>query len=175
LDGCKQSRNIEGLEQDLGSRVAVGTRIERRFSQEDRVLFTQCLELFGVDVLPDLLHVVPVGDDAVFQRVADLEQTAQLLGFLTDKDVSFESAGQDAQVLGTTDVGWEITFGRVFASETRSDGAAAIVQHNRGVVECICHLTVLYDPSLAGQVIVAGPWFWEIAEGAVAVLVPDGR
>ena len=46
------------------------------------MFFTECLQLvFGVDVLPDPFHVVPVVDDAVFHGVADREEATVLLGF----------------------------------------------------------------------------------------------
>lgn len=39
-------------------------------------LFTQCFELIRVYVLPYLLHIIPVGDDAMLEGISDLQETA---------------------------------------------------------------------------------------------------
>ena len=74
-------------------------------------IFAQRLELLRVDVLPYPLHIIPVGDDAVFQRVSDLEQTAQLLRLLTYEDVAFQGAGQHSEMLRSADERGKVAFG----------------------------------------------------------------
>jgi hypothetical protein len=65
LDRHVHGRHVERLEHDLSHLLAVGLRVERRLGQEDRVLLGRDAELVVEGVVPDLLHVVPVGDDAV--------------------------------------------------------------------------------------------------------------
>ncbi len=62
LDGNVHGWGVEGLEHDLGHLFAVGLGVERRLG-EDGVLLRGDAELVVKRVVPDLLHVVPVGDD----------------------------------------------------------------------------------------------------------------
>lgn len=102
-------------------------------------LFAQRLELLGIDVLPYALHIVPVGDNAVLERIADLEQPPQLLRSLADEDVSLQSSSEHAQVFRPPDKRREEAFGSIFTREPGSDGAAAVVEDNGRVVQCVAH------------------------------------
>lgn len=135
LDGGIEGGDVEGLEEDLGGGVAVGAGVEGGFGEQDGMFFAHGLEALAVDVLPDLLHVVPVGDDAVLERVADLQQTAQLGGgFLADEDLPFEGAGQDAQMLGPADEGGEVALGQIVTGESCPYGPRPVVEHDGRVV-----------------------------------------
>jgi len=90
-------------------------------------------------MLPDLLHIIPIGDDTMLERIIDLHETTKLLGLLADEDIAFQGAGQGANVFWAADVRREVAFGEVLASEARTDCAAAIVQHNRRVEEARAH------------------------------------
>ena len=70
LDGDVHRRDVEGLEHDLAHLLAVRLGVERRLGEEDRVLLGGDAELVVEGVVPDLLHVVPVGHDAVLDGVA---------------------------------------------------------------------------------------------------------
>lgn len=87
LDADVERGHVERLEEYLRGMVAVVRRIQWRLSEQDGVLsvsisscrerthlLAQRAELLGVDVRPDALHVVPVGDDAVGHRIADLRR-----------------------------------------------------------------------------------------------------
>lgn len=54
---------------------------------------------FAVNVRPDSLHVIPVGDDSVFHRVSDAEQPSMVFGFWSHKQVAFQRASHDADML----------------------------------------------------------------------------
>jgi len=92
LDVDVVTTNVEGLEHDLGHALAVILRVHRSLGEEDStaVLISLSLvtdnhtELVVEGVAPDLLHVVPVLDDTVLERVLEDEDTALLLGLLTD-------------------------------------------------------------------------------------------
>jgi len=75
LDGHIHGRCVEGLKHDLGHLFPVGLRVEGSFSQEDRVLFRGHTELIVEGVMPDLFHVIPVGDDTVLNRVFEGKDT----------------------------------------------------------------------------------------------------
>ncbi|KFR15258.1 hypothetical protein N306_02281, partial [Opisthocomus hoazin] len=79
LDGHVHGRGVEGLKHDLrsvaGGRgylrhlLAVGLGVEGGLGQQDGVLLGGHTQLVVEGVVPDLLHVIPVGDDAVLDRV----------------------------------------------------------------------------------------------------------
>merc|ERR1719195_1851273 len=65
LDGDVHGGHVEGLEHDLGHLLPVSLGVEGSLSQEDGLLLWGNTELIVEGVVPDLLHVVPVGDDTV--------------------------------------------------------------------------------------------------------------
>merc|ERR1712217_166401 len=76
LDGNIHGGNVEGLEHDLGHLLTVGLGVEGSLSQEDGLLLRSNTELIVEGVVPDLLHVIPVGDDTVLNRVLEGEDTS---------------------------------------------------------------------------------------------------
>merc|ERR1711937_941563 len=64
LDGDVHGRGVEGLGHDLGHLLSVGLGVEGSFSEENWVLLRGDTELVVESVVPDLLHVVPVGQDS---------------------------------------------------------------------------------------------------------------
>jgi hypothetical protein len=73
LDGDVEGGGVEGLEHDLGHLLSVGLGVERSLGKEDGVLLGSDSELVVESVVPDLLHVVPVGDDSVLDPVKGIE------------------------------------------------------------------------------------------------------
>lgn len=92
--------------------------------------FAQGPQFFGVDIIPDAFHVVPVGDNAVFHGVFDLrgshegaqgisakrfgvlckpgvafylEQATKLLSFASYEQIAFYRSCHDAGVLWASD------------------------------------------------------------------------
>merc|ERR1719323_2974307 len=80
LDGNIHGRHVEGLKHDLGHLLPVSLRVKGSLSQEDGLLLWGNTELVVEGVVPDLLHVVPVGDDTVLNRVLQGEDTPLGLG-----------------------------------------------------------------------------------------------
>merc|ERR1712226_1649875 len=69
LDGNIHGGHVEGLKHDLSHLFTVSLGVEGSLSQEDG-LFLRCDTEFIVEgVMPDLLHIIPVGDDTVFNWV----------------------------------------------------------------------------------------------------------
>merc|ERR1712193_63305 len=62
LDADVHGGDVEGLEHDLGHLLTVGLGVEGSLGQEDGLLLGGDTELVVEGVVPDLLHVVPVGD-----------------------------------------------------------------------------------------------------------------
>ena len=115
---------LELLKEHLSCPDAIANRIVGRFSQKHGVLSRVDLQLVE-DVSPDLLHVVPVLDDAVLHRVGQLEDALEFLlhressdrcelvdsgtimeketySLLTDEPLLLLSREHDPLVLGST-------------------------------------------------------------------------
>ena len=54
---------VEGLEHDLSHLLSVCLWVQRSLSEENWVFFWGNSELIVEGVMPDLLHIVPVGND----------------------------------------------------------------------------------------------------------------
>ena len=76
LDRHVKGRGVERLEHDLRHLLSVLLRVEWRLGEQDGVLLGGDSELVVEGVVPDLLHVVPVGDDTVLDRVLEREDTS---------------------------------------------------------------------------------------------------
>merc|ERR1712241_1428134 len=68
LDGNIHGGHVEGLEHDLGHLFTVSLGVEGSLSKEDRLLLRGNTEFIVEGVVPDLLHIIPVGDDTVLNR-----------------------------------------------------------------------------------------------------------
>lgn len=71
LNGDIESRRVECFEHDLGHLFPVYFGIQGRFRQKDRVLLRCDAKLIIESVVPNLLHVIPVGHDAMLDRVLE--------------------------------------------------------------------------------------------------------
>merc|ERR1711868_25788 len=69
LNGHVHSGHVEGLEHDLSHLLTVSLGVEGSLSQKDGLFLRGNTELVVEGVVPDLLHIVPVGDDSVLNRV----------------------------------------------------------------------------------------------------------
>merc|ERR1719479_373942 len=76
LDGNVHGGHVEGLKHDLGHLLPVGLGVEGSLSQKDGLLLGGNTELVVEGVVPDLLHVIPVGDDSVLHGVLQGEDTS---------------------------------------------------------------------------------------------------
>merc|ERR1711936_1031303 len=107
LDGDVHGGHVEGLEHDLGHLLPVGLGVEGSLSQEDGLLLGGHTELVVEGVVPDLLHVVPVGDDSVLNGVLQGENTPLGLGLVTDVGVLLSHTDHHSLVAGTANDGGE--------------------------------------------------------------------
>merc|ERR1711931_25920 len=98
LDGDVHGGHVEGLEHDLSHLFPVGLGVEGSLSQEDGLLLGGNAELVVEGVVPDLLHVVPVGDDSVLNGVLQGEDTPLGLGLVSDVGVLLSHTDHDTLV-----------------------------------------------------------------------------
>ena len=131
----------------------VRLRVYLHLGEQYRVLFGRDAELVVEGMVPDLLHVVPAGHDAVLDGVAEGQDTAFALRFVSDVGILLAHADHDALVAGTAHDGGEdgpgkldlvkrrLTFsdslpGGVISGEASLAHAGAVVHNER------CHFGV---------------------------------
>jgi len=76
LDGDIEGGCVEGLEDDLCHLLSVGLGVYRGFGEEDWMLFRGDTQLIVEGVMPNLLHIIPVCDDTMFDWVPQSEDTS---------------------------------------------------------------------------------------------------
>merc|ERR1712051_1079730 len=139
LDGDVHGGHVEGLEHDLGHLLPVGLGVEGSLSQEDGVLLRGNTELIEEGVMPDLLHVIPVGHDAVLNWVLELEDAPLGLGLVSNIDLLLSHAGHYSFVLGAADNRGEDGPGRVISGKSGLAHAGAVI-NNEGLDIVVTHL-----------------------------------
>jgi len=82
LDRDVEGRRVEGLKHDLSHLLPVGLRVERSLGEEDGMLLGSDSKLVVEGVVPDLLHVVPVGDDSMLDGIFESKDTSLGLSFI---------------------------------------------------------------------------------------------
>jgi len=80
----------------------------------------------------DLLHIVPVGNDTVFNGVLKSQDTTLGLGLITDIAVLVSHTQHDVGVTGTTNNGGEDGTGGVISGKTGLDHSGSVV-NNKGL------------------------------------------
>merc|ERR1719431_1185200 len=84
LDGDIHGGHVEGFKHDLGHLLTISLWVEGSLSQEDG-LFLRCnAELIVESVVPDLFHVIPVGDDSVLNGVLEGKDTSLGLSLISN-------------------------------------------------------------------------------------------
>ena len=118
LDHDVHSWEVEGLEHDLSHLFPVGFGVQWSFSEEGWALFGSNPELVVVGVVPDFLHIIPVGNDTVFNWVFEGEDTPLGLSFITDVRVFLTHTHHNTLVPWATDDRWEDSTGSIITGET---------------------------------------------------------
>jgi hypothetical protein len=83
LDRDVESRGVEGLEHDLRHLLSVLLGVKGSLGKENGVLLRSDTELVVESVVPDLLHVVPVGNDTVLNGVLEGKDTSLGLSLIS--------------------------------------------------------------------------------------------
>ena len=109
---------VEGLEHDLSHSLTVGLGVEGGLSEEDGVLLRGNTKLVVESVVPDLLHVVPVGHDSVLNGVLQGEHSTLGLGLVSNIGILLVHADHDSRVLGASHNGGEHSAGSIVSGES---------------------------------------------------------
>lgn len=94
-----ESRGVEGLENNLGHLLTVGLGVDGSLSEQDGVLLRGNTQLVVEGVVPDLLHVVPVGNNTVLNGVAQRQDTTLRLCLITNIRVLLTHTNHDTAIL----------------------------------------------------------------------------
>merc|ERR1719357_1377375 len=141
LDGDIHGGHVEGLKHDLGHLLAVGLGVEGSLSKKDRLFLRGNTELIVEGVVPNLLHIIPVGDDSVFNWVLEGEDTSLGLGFTSNIGILLTHTNHHTLVTGTSDNGWKDSSGSVISSKSSLAHAGSIV-NNKGSNVFVTHFAL---------------------------------
>merc|ERR1719300_289583 len=118
LDSNKHSGHVEGLEHDLSHLLTVGLWVQGSFSKKDGLLLRGNTELIVEGVVPDFLHIIPVGDDSMLNRVLQSKDTSLGLGFISNIGILLSHTDHHSLVAGTANNGGQDSSRSVISSET---------------------------------------------------------
>jgi hypothetical protein len=110
--------DVKNFEHYLGHPFSVLLWVERRFGHQDGVLFWRNSEFVVEGVVPDLLHIVPVGHNAMLDGLLDAEHATFLLGLATYVDFLLIKTYHDTRDLRSPDNSTEDGSWRVVTPET---------------------------------------------------------
>ena len=144
LDGNVHTGNLESLEHELGHLLSVGFWVHWGLSKENVVLGGIDSELVGEAVLPDFLHLGPVGNDTGLDWVGKLKDTSHFLGLITD--VFGFGLNTEHLLIGSWDTedGWEFAGWLVLSSETGFDDTGSVINNNVLIVRHLVLFFVLF-------------------------------
>merc|ERR1719447_249063 len=129
LDSNIHGGHVEGLEHDLGHLLTVSLWVEGGLSKEDGLLLWGNTEFIVEGVVPDLLHVIPVGDDSVLNGVLEGEDTSLGLSLISNIGILLSHTDHDTLVSWSSNNGWEDSSGSVISGESSLAHAGAIVNN----------------------------------------------
>merc|ERR1711997_1073748 len=129
LDGNIHGGHVEGLEHDLGHLLTVSLWVEGSLSEEDGLFLRRNTELIVEGVVPDLLHIIPVGDDSVLNGVLEGEDTSLGLGLISNIGILLSHTNHHTLVTGTPNNGGEDSTGSIVSSKSSLAHAGAIVNN----------------------------------------------
>merc|ERR1711872_685550 len=127
LDGDIHSGHVEGLEHDLGHLLTVSLGVEGSLSKGDGLLLRGNTELIVEGVVPDLLHVIPVGNDSVLNGVLEGKDTSLGLGLISNIGILLSHTDHHTLVARTSNNGGEDSSGSVISSKSSFAHAGSIV------------------------------------------------
>merc|ERR550534_3236966 len=144
LDGNIHGGHVEGLEHDLGHLLTVSLGVKGSLSEEDGLFLRGDTELVVEGVVPDLLHVIPVGDDSVLNGVLEGQDTSLGLGLISNIGILLSHANHHTLVAGTSNNGGEDSARSVISGKSSLAHARAIV-NNKSSNVLVTHVLLLLD------------------------------
>mmetsp|Transcript_78987 Transcript_78987/g.209749 ORF Transcript_78987/g.209749 Transcript_78987/m.209749 type:complete len:212 (+) Transcript_78987:688-1323(+) len=128
LDGDVQRGDSKVLKHDLHHLLAVGLGVVGWLCEQHGMALRVHLQLIEESVLPQLLHLIEVLDDAVLQRIGDGELVAEIVDFIPEVDILVQLRLPDPA--RRADLLRKDGLGRLIAREAGLADARAIVDDN---------------------------------------------
>merc|ERR1711931_358777 len=132
LDTHVGGGSTEGLEDNLDELLPVGFGVEGSLRVEMRRFIGRDSQLIVEGVMPDLLHVVPRGDNTVLDGVFQGENTSLGLGLVADVGILVAHTHHDRHMARTSNDGGKDSTGSVISGETTLDHTRSIVDDQSG-------------------------------------------
>merc|ERR1712121_270675 len=138
LDGDVHGGRVESLEHDLRHLLTIGFGVERSFCEEDGMFFWSNTKLVVEGVMPDLFHIIPVGDNSVLDGVFQCEDTPLTLCFIANVRIFLAHTNHHTLMTRTThdrgeDGSWSIIPSETSLAHSRSivddEGSNIIISH----------------------------------------------
>merc|ERR1719474_2306791 len=104
---CIHGGHVEGLKHDLSHLLTVSLGVEGSLGKENRLFLRGNTKLVVEGVVPDLLHIIPVGDDSMLNGVFEGEDTSLGLGFISNIGILLSHTNHHTLVARATNNGWE--------------------------------------------------------------------
>jgi len=120
---------VEGFKHDLGHLFTVSLGVQWWFSKKGWVLFWGNAEFVHEGVVPDFFHIIPVGDDTVFNGVFQGKDTSLGLGFITDIAVFLTHTNHNTLMARTANNGWEDGSWCIVSGETALNKSGTVVAY----------------------------------------------
>merc|ERR1712061_884651 len=134
LDSNIHGGHVEGFKHDLSHLLTVSLGVEGSLSEEDGLFLGGNTEFIVEGVMPDLLHIIPVGDDTVFNGVFQGKDTSLGLSFISNIGILLTHTDHDTLVTGASNNGRGDSPGGIISSETGFAHAGAIVNDKSGSI-----------------------------------------
>jgi hypothetical protein len=99
LDRDVEGWGVEGLEDDLCHFLSVGLGVDGGFGKKNWVLLRGDTKLIVESVMPDFLHIIPVGDNTVFNGISQCENTTLRLCLVANIGVLLTHSNHDTTSL----------------------------------------------------------------------------
>ena len=132
LDSDVHGWEVEGLEHDLGHLFSVSLWVQWGFGEKGWALFWGDSKFVVVSVVPDFFHIVPVGDDTVFDWVFQGKDTSLGLGFVSDVGVFLAHTDHNTLVSWSTNDGWEDGSWSIVTSKSALAKSGAVIDNQVG-------------------------------------------
>jgi len=132
LDSDVHGWEVEGLEHDLGHLFSVSLWVQWGFGEKGWALFWGNSEFVVVSVVPDFFHIVPVGNDTVFDWVFQGKDTSLGLGFVSDIGVFLAHTDHNTLVSWSTNDGWEDGSWSIVTSKSALAKSGAVIDNQVG-------------------------------------------
>merc|ERR1711970_512202 len=145
LDSNIHSGHVEGFKHDLSHLLTVSLWVKWSLSEEDRLFLRSNTELIVEGVVPDLLHIIPVGDDSMLNWVLESENTSLGLSLISNIGILLSHSNHHTLMARTSNNGGEDSTGSIISCKASFAHARAII-NNKSSNVLVTHLGLLYQP-----------------------------